>query len=594
MPGDGAADRLARALLILATTSAILAFGVWLTGGGLIEIAGVSVRLRRVDRFALAALIAAGALLGLGRARLRRALLWLSEAIDRRGAVVAAGLAMLAALVAWSYRTDAAGGSDSYCYLNQAELFASGRVQEAQPLAALADWPDPVGTVLPPGHVPAPGGVTAIVPMCPAGYPLLLAAARLAGGRPAMFVVVPIATAAMLWLTFLLARRAGGGRAGVLSAAWLAGSAPFLHQSLQPMSDVPAAMFWTAAMWLALESGGARARPFAAGVLSGAALMVRPNLVPVGAVVAAMIAADAWRRGGTIVRPVVRYAAGVLPGIVAVMVLQRLAYGGALTSGYGQLGGLFSAAHVLPNLSHYTTWLAAAQTPLIAAALVAPVVAPGPSRRAAWWLLLFAVATLCVYLPYLVFESWWYLRFLLPAYPALLTLVALVCLRAVDALPLPARGLTTMALAGAGVMVLLHLAIGHGVFRARDFEQRFRDTGAYLAAELPPEAVVFAHDLGGAVRFYSGRPTLQWTALDATWLDRAIATMRQHGLKPYLAFEIAEEEMFRQRFAAQNEFGRLDWPPRADINHLVRIYDAADRERAARGEAVQTAVIRTR
>ena len=603
---ETAADRLARALLVLATGGAILAFGVWLTGGGLIEIAGLSIRLRRVDRLALLVLAGVAGLILLGAERRRRALAWLWDVLERRAAAIAVVTALVAAAVAWTYRTDAAGGSDSFCYLNQAELIASGRVWDAQPLAAIATWPDPIATVVPAGHVPAPGGAAAIVPMCPAGYPLMLAAARLVGGRPAMFVVVPMATAVMVWLTFLLARRAGGGRVGAIAALWLATSAAFLHQSFQPMSDIPAAMFWAAALWLASSSDAARAhpafapealrrgRPIIAGVMTGAALLVRPNLAPLAVVIAALLASEAWRRGGSIVPVLVRYGAGALPGLGAILVLQRLAYGGALSTGYGNLGGLFAAAQVMPNLSRYSGWLAETWTPAIALVLVAPVLAPPAARRVAWWLLIFAAATLLVYLPYLVFEGWWFLRFLLPAYPALFTLLALVAVRALAALPPLLRGAATTTVAGAIAAVLLYLAIGHGVFRARDFEQRFRDTGAYLSTTLPAGAVVFAHDLGGAVRFYTGRPTLQWKALDPTWLDRAIATMRARSLPVFLAFEIAEEEMFRQRFGSLNEYGRLDWPPRADINHLVRIYDAADRERAARGEVVETTVIRTR
>ena len=594
MQADTAGNWRARAFLVFAAVCAVFALGVWLTGGGLVEIAGVSIRLRRVDRLASAVLAGVVALILLGAERRRDALAWLWDVLERRAAAIAAATTLLAALVAWTYRTDAAGGSDSFCYLNQAELIASGRVWEAQPLAAIATWPDPIATVVPPGHVPAPGGAAAIVPMCPAGYPLMLAAARLVGGRPAMFVVVPMATAAMVWLTFLLARRVGGGRVGAIAALWLATSAAFLHQSFQPMSDIPAAMFWTAALWLALSSDTARARPLAAGVMTGAALLVRPNLAPLAVVIAALLASEAWRRGGSIVPVLVRYGAGALPGLGAILVLQRLAYGGALSTGYGNLGGLFAAAQVLPNLSRYSGWLAETWTPAIALVLAAPVLAPPAARRAAWWLLIFAAATLAVYLPYLVFEGWWFLRFLLPAYPALFTLLALVIVRAMAALPPLLRGVATATFAGAGAAVLLHLAIGHGVFRARDFEQRFRDTGAYLSTALPPDAIVFAHDLGGAVRYYTGRPTLQWKALDPAWLDRAIATTRARSLPVFLAFEIAEEEMFRQRFGSLNEYGRLDWPPRADINHLVRIYDAADRERAARGEAVETTVIRTR
>lgn len=589
MPADSAADRLARVFLVLSAVAAIVAFGVWLTGGGVIEIAGATLRVRRVERFAIVAGVAAAAFLLTGRARRTAAFAWLWEVLDRRASLIAAAIAIAAGVIAWTYSTNTAGGSDSFCYLRQAELLASGRLQDPQPLATAADWPDPVGTFVSPGHVRAPGGAAAIVPMCPAGYPLILAAASLAGGRPAMFAVVPVLGVVMVWLTFLLARGVGGPRAGVLAALWLAASAAFLHQSFQPMSDLPAAAAWTGAL-----VGATRARPFAAGLLAGLALMIRPNLAPLGLVVAGIVASNEWPRRGAIVTALVRCAAGALPALAAVLVLQRLAYGGALSSGYGDLGQLFALGQVWPNLTRYSTWLVETQTAAVALAIVAPLLAPPAARRIAWWLLAFALVTLGMYLPYLVFESWWYLRFLLPAYPALMTLLAIVAMRVVASLPGSARGPATVAAGGGLAVVLLHLAIGHGIFGARDFEQRFRDTGAYLSAELPEEAVVLAHDLGGASRFYSGRPTLQWKALDPAWLDRAIASLQGRGLKPYLALEAAEEEMFRARFAAGNALGRLDWPPRADIERKVFVYDFADRARTQRGEAVDTKIIRTR
>jgi hypothetical protein len=52
--------------------------------------------------------------------------------------IVAIAAAAAAAAVGFARGTYVAGGSDSYCYLSQAELFASWRVVNEQPLAAQA------------------------------------------------------------------------------------------------------------------------------------------------------------------------------------------------------------------------------------------------------------------------------------------------------------------------------------------------------------------------------------------------------------------------------------------------------------------------
>ena len=78
------------------------------------------------------------------------------DAIGRRAAAIA-GLAAVAAIGAGAiWGTYVAGGPDSYCYLNQAELFVQGHVRDPQPIVAAAPWPDRVNTAVPVGHVAAP------------------------------------------------------------------------------------------------------------------------------------------------------------------------------------------------------------------------------------------------------------------------------------------------------------------------------------------------------------------------------------------------------------------------------------------------------
>ena len=52
--------------------------------------------------------------------------------------------------------TFVAGGSDSYCYVHQAQRWASGRLQVPEPLALDAPWPNAPLTFAPAGHLPSP------------------------------------------------------------------------------------------------------------------------------------------------------------------------------------------------------------------------------------------------------------------------------------------------------------------------------------------------------------------------------------------------------------------------------------------------------
>ena len=125
------------------------------------------------------------------------------------------------------------------------------------------------------------------------------------------------------------------------------------------------------------------------------------------------------------------------------------------------------------------------------------------------------------------------------------------------------------------------------MFDLHRLEARYARAGVYVAGHLPPNALVLTSWESGSVRFYGGRKTLVWDALDPAWLDRAIAYARTRGFEPYLLLERWEEPIFRQRFAG-SATAALDWPPLAEIAGQVRIYRPDDRARYLRGDAAPT------
>src|SRR5207244_916421 len=134
--------------------------------------------------------------------------------------------------------------------------------------------------------------------------------------------------------------------------------------------------------------------------------------------------------------PIVRFIAGLLPGIVVLALLNWRMYGSPLASGYGSAGELFQIRNVAPNVERYARWLWESHTPLPALAFVAPFVVARPAP--AWLALGLALTTIALYLPYRVFEDWWYIRFVLPAIPFLIVLSVATIRQLIDRL-LPAR-----------------------------------------------------------------------------------------------------------------------------------------------------------
>jgi hypothetical protein len=219
-------------------------------------------------------------------------------------------------------------------------------------------------------------------------------------------------------------------------------------------------------------------------------------------------------------------------------------------------------------------------------AIAAPLLLPG--WLTALLLALIAVNLAC-YLPYVVFNDWWYLRFLLPAIALLVVLTVAV----VDALVRVAgagtfmRRLVLATFAVALSVVFIRESRARSVFDLKRLESRYERAGSYVASHLPPDAIVITSWESGSVRFYANRRTLAWDALDPQWLDRAIQYSRARGLEPYLLFERWEEPLFRRRFAG-SAVGALDWPPAAEIAGQVRIYRPDDRDTYLHGRGVPT------
>lgn len=511
----------------------------------------------------------------------------------RFSAGVAAALAAGTLIAGLAWGANAVGGSDSHCYVGQARMLLDGRLSLAPPLEGPVAWPDAAATFVPSGFA-AVAGSSEAVPLCPAGLSLLMAVpmAVFPGG---WFIVVPLLGGLAVWASYRIGERLTDSATGVAAAALLAVSPIFLYQLFQPMSDVPAAAFWAASLAAALrrEPGPAgraldapagRSAAVAAGALAGLAILVRPNLAPL-AVVPLLLAvgrspARAWWQ------PALGVAAGAAPGVAVVALMQALVYGSPLRSGYGALQDLFSLAHVWPNLMRYPAWLVASHTAVVALALLAPaVVRP---RRVGWLLLAFAVATLALYVPYVVFDDWWYIRFLLPSLPVIVALVAATARAAAGRLPSRVAGMVFITATVAIGAVWVQRAADLGVFRVKALERKYPELGRYAAARLPTNAVVIAAQPTGAIRFYANLPTLAWDAIDAAWLDRVVGDLEARGHEPWLAIEAWEADAFRARFDATSPFGGLDWPPRAAIGRAISVYRFADRARYLAGERIPT------
>lgn len=504
-----------------------------------------------------------------------------------------------AAAVAWvgaAHGTYAAGGSDSSCYALMADAFAAGQLQPTSALAAQVPWPDAGATFTPGGFVTSKTDPSASAPVCAPGFSILLAPLMAIGGFDAIFFLTPVAGALLVWLTFVAGRAIGGPLAGAMAAVLIASSPATLYQVVQPMNDVA-----TAALWMATFVTLLRRHYVLAGVCSGLALLVRPNLLPL-AVVAGFAAAGIidWHSGITEWRSgrgnVTRFSVAAAPFALVVLWLNAELYGSPFRTGYGQLGNLFGMSVVPLNASRYLRWLVETHTPFPLLAFICPFVITREKRADAALALGLVLATCAVYFLYTPFDDWSYLRFLLPAIALMVVLASAVFVQlvyyAVSGFSLSARSFSRFAipaaLTAAIAVFCVRTAGDRLAFNLQFLEQRYRSAGIVVRNRLPENAVVLSVWDSGAVRFHGRKEALAWAGLDPAWLDRSVSWLDAHGHAPYILVESWEEAAFRDRFGHSSDIGKLDWPPKFEVDRVVRIFDPKDRAKYVAGENVNT------
>lgn len=584
------------ALATAGTVAFLLLIVILVTGGISFDAGPLHVSARNWSAALIAFLILSAAALAVARGDGRQLFARLHAGLVARSTSVAVLIAASAAGVGIAFGTYAASASDASGYINQASSIARGSLVLDEPLARSLDWPDATTTFAPLGYRAGDAGGE-LVPTYPTGLPLVLAGAQRLAGDTGMFLVVPLFGAAAVFATYRLGVRWHSREAGLAAAVMLATSPIFLFQLVQPMSDVPVTCWWALAY---LFASGVTTRAWvAAGVAAGLAVMTRPNLAPLAVVVALLpgfvmpAPEPSSSRNGALPRFVRFYSAGFLLPLIALLLIQWRLYGSPFSSGYGSLGELFGAAAVGPNLAAYTSRIVRGELPslclagfgaiVVALTRARPDAAPkyGAVAPAAWAAIAVAVTVVACYLPYAVFSEWFYLRFLLPAFPPLFVIAGSLAAGASRRLPSSAGLLVLLATLTLAASFNIQVADREQAFRMRDYEARYRLAGRYLDAALPPNVVLLAVQESGSARYYTRLPVLRWDLLSGD-LDSALADLTARGRRPILLIEDPEAEALRARFPGSNA-ARLQWAPRATIagaTTTVRVFDPADRSQS--------------
>jgi hypothetical protein len=441
-----------------------------------------------------------------------------------------------------------ASGSDSSGYMNHARLLAAGHLHVApRIIPGLPQSEGPPFLYVPLGFKPAWNG-DGMVPTYPPGFALFVVALKpLVGWRHAGDWAIILHSLAGVVATYALACLVGLGRRWSAVAAVIVASSPlYLFSSLQAMSDVPSLAWTTGAVLAALLSRNRAAWALAAGAALAVDVLLRPAnvlaFVPVG--IALGLSPKRWA---------LLIAAG-LPGAAFFIAHSASAYGKLFTTGYGDFSFGFRLAYVPGTLLHYGIWVPALFTPIALLVLLLPWLSGVPAR-VRWilgsWVFVFAAfysAYVCTH------ETWWYLRFLLPAAPAFVIGGLLVLRRLLERTPAFADSNRSWIPWAALCLVAVDYSGGwshrlHALSIGQD-ELRYTEVADWLNTNLPSNSVCLAMQASGSIYYYTHFAFVRWDALEPATTGKVEAALRKSGRPLYAVlfpFERDDSEVLERR-----------------------------------------------
>ena len=508
-----------------------------------------------------------------------------------RPAVATGAVALLVVLtlaVSWFRGAYIMGGSDSYGYVSEAHLFATGRLHADAPL--IGAFPHvPSMAVTPLGYRPADDGSRTLVPVYSPGLPLTMAPFERVFGPSSVYAVLPLLSALAVWCTFRMGVHLAGSAAGAGAALLLFASPAMLFQAVgAPMSDGPAMGWLILGLLLLVKRPTSPWMAMCSGLAIGMAILTRPNLVLVAVppgllLLYQVVTASAGRRQA--LTRLGSFSSSVVAACLVVAWLNTVWNGSPLRSGYG--AGLFSASYWSVNIVRFATWLTETQTPLLLLGYAAPLVVgflPSYGRRdrtATVWLLCgTAFAVFASYLFYLPFGAWWFLRFLLPAFPPLAVLACITLAALTARLGAAMRVFSVAVVLASSVFGLSYAYHDSGLNPAGEY--RYRIIAEWLRDHLPRRSIVLAMQHSGSINHYSGLPIVRYDLLSRDNYEPALDELIAAGYHPYLVvdqFEVGEV----RRLHGEDARGRIDWPPIAVLPlGNVTVWDLAEDRDAAK------------
>jgi hypothetical protein len=375
------------------------------------------------------------------------------------------------------------------------------------------------------------------------------------------FLVSPIAALIGLFLVYCLARQFGLSRSYALAGAAILAAFPvYLFMAVQPMSDLLACVWGTAAVLAGLLARKRSGWAVLAGAAFGMGFLVRPaNILLLLALVLALP-----------FKPKI-YVKFILGGVcfgIFHSILNHVLYGSMFTTGYrGELLGQLGTKDLLPRFLFYCRWFVKMLTVLVPLAWLLA----GLDRKVAFkdrlLLIFWFLPTLVFYCLYQPFNSWTLVRYFLPALPALILSALFVLREAMDYFShkiQASRGtsqlprlhtkkiLATWPKVVAGLLFLLVVSTEISQVKklklldVNEFESVYKLSCLSVKKTLPEKSVIVSGQMSGALAYYTDFLPCLWDQLQPEQFSLIYERANQRGYSIYALLFPSEENEFQK------------------------------------------------
>jgi hypothetical protein len=180
----------------------------------------------------------------------------------------------------------------------------------------------------------------------------------------------------------------------------------------------------------------------------------------------------------------------------------------------------------------------------------------------------YPLAILTMYLIYLPWDTWFYLRFLLPAFPAVCVGLAAVFTSVVHNSRVKTVAIAIIVVITTSMTVTQWKFVAEaGLFQEAPGERRFA-RAAEFASTLPSNAILISDAYSGTLHFYTGRDVFRWVLMTPDQFDRAFRSLKEQGYPLSFIVDPGEERSFTaysQRTAAAEPFARGRVPDSGEV-----------------------------